>query len=137
MALRISSSPIDSFNSIYENNTYVPDNFKFSADDAKPITSNRLVYGFIPSTADIVKCLDMDPLAHLYCSGVSADDLQYLLIVDDQQRPIFDIKLDVTGVENQGYSVDFDKAGYHTRTGNTLNYYYSGGLAINIENGNS
>lgn len=127
----------DSYNTIYANNTYIPTNLTFSADDAQPITSNRLVYGFIPSTADIVKCLDMDPLAHLYCSGVSADDLQYLLIVDEDLHPILDIKLDVNSVENQGYAIEFDKVGYHTDNGVGVSYTYSGGLAINIENGNS
>lgn len=125
----------DSFSTIYESNT-TPSGFTFSADDSMPITSNRLVYGFIPSTADIVKCLDADPLAHVYCSGVSANDLQYVLVVDEANRPIFDIKLDVEGVENQGYSVAFDRAGHHYRNGVGLTYVYDGGMGINIKTGN-
>lgn len=124
----------DSFSSISANK--IPSNFNFVADDNEPLTSNRLVYGFVPTTADIVKCLDVDPLAHLYCSGISANDLQYVLIVDDKYRPIFDIKLDIESVNNQGYSVEFDKAGYHTSNVNSLSYTYSGGMAINIKTGN-
>lgn len=125
----------DSFSTIYESNT-TPPGFTFSADDSMPITSNRLVYGFIPSTADIVKCLDADPLAHVYCSGVSANDLQYVLVVDEANRPIFDIKLDVESVENQGYSVAFDRAGHHYSNGVGLSYVYDGGMGINIKTGN-
>lgn len=125
----------DSFSTIYESNT-TPPGFTFKADDNMPITSNRLVYGFIPSTADIVKCLDADPLAHLYCSGVSANDLQYVLVVDEANRPIFDIKLDVESVENQGYSVAFDRAGHHYINGIGLSYVYDGGMGINIKTGN-
>lgn len=95
-----------------------------------------LVYGFIPSTADIAKCLDADPLAHVYCSGVSANDLQYVLVVDEANRPIFDIKLDVESVENQGYSVAFDRAGHHYNNGVGLTYVYDGGMGINIKTGN-
>lgn len=127
----------DSFSSIFSaNNHNMPTNFNFVADDNEPLTSNRLVYGFIPTTADIVKCLDTDPLAHLYCSGISATDLQYVLIIDDKYRPIFDIKLDIENVNNQGYSVEFDKAGYHTSDVSNLSYTYSGGMAINIKTGN-
>jgi hypothetical protein len=125
----------DSFSTIYESNT-TPPGFTFKADDNMPITSNRLVYGFIPSTADIVKCLDADPLAHVYCSGVSANDLQYVLVVDEENRPIFDIKLDVESVENQGYSVAFDRAGHHYSNGVGLSYVYDGGMGINIKTGN-
>lgn len=125
----------DSFSTIYESNT-TPQGFTFSADDSMPITSNRLVYGFIPSTADIAKCLDADPLAHVYCSGVSANDLQYVLVVDEANRPIFDIKLDVESVENQGYSVAFDRAGHHYKNGVGLTYVYDGGMGINIKTGN-
>lgn len=127
----------DSFSSIYANNSSAMlSNFNFVADDNEPLTSNRLVYGFIPTTADIVKCLDTDPLAHLYCSGISANDLQYVLIIDSKYRPIFDIKLDIENVNNQGYSVVFDKAGYHTDKDDSLSYTYSGGMAINIKTGN-
>lgn len=125
----------DSFSTIYESNT-TPQGFTFKADDNMPITSNRLVYGFIPTTADIVKCLDADPLAHVYCSGVSANDLQYVLVVDEANRPIFDIKLDVESVENQGYSVAFDRAGHHYKDGVGLSYVYDGGMGINIKTGN-
>lgn len=125
----------DSFSTIYASNT-TPHGFTFSADDGMPITSNRLVYGFIPSTADIVKCLDADPLAHVYCSGVSANDLQYVLVVDEANRPIFDIKLDVESVENQGYAVAFDRAGHHYSNGVGLTYVYDGGMGINIKTGN-
>ena len=125
----------DSFSTIYESNT-TPPGFTFKADDNMPITSNRLVYGFIPTTADIAKCLDADPLAHVYCSGVSANDLQYVLVVDEANRPIFDIKLDVESVENQGYSVAFDRAGHHYINGVGLSYVYDGGMGINIKTGN-
>lgn len=126
----------DSFSTIYESNT-TPAGFTFKADDNMPLTSNRLVYGFIPTTADIIKCLDADPLAHLYCSGVSANDLQYVLVVDEANRPIFDIKLDVESVENQGYSVAFDRAGHHDYVdGAGLSYTYDGGMGINIKTGN-
>lgn len=121
----------DSYSAIMNDNT-LPQFFTFSAADNEPLTSNNLVYGFIPATADIVKCLNQDPYAHLYCSGVSANDLQYLLVVDNKLRPIFDMKLDVDSVENQGYSVAFPKAYYHRG----VNAIYCGGMSINIKTGN-
>lgn len=125
----------DSYNYIVNNNTSIPSTLQFNDEDNQPITSNRVVYGFIPQTADIIKCLDTDPLAHLYCSGVSADDLQYMLVLDDKQRPIFDMKLDVNSVKNQGYEVVFPKTYFHRGT-HIMTCTYNGGLGINIKTGN-
>ena len=84
-----------------------------------------------PGSADILSCLDQDVARHLYCSGISADDTQYMLVVDAEKRPIFDVKLDVTAADNDGYIVDFEKIQTMTQveTGDIS------GLAINIVNG--
>lgn len=95
------------------------------------LDKNSLVFGYIPGSADILSCLDQDVSRHLYCSGISADDIQYMLVVDAEKRPIFDVKLDVTAADNDGYIVDFEKIQTMTRTetGDIS------GLAINIVNG--
>lgn len=112
-----------------DNNTYT-DLPTFTYND-EPLYKNSLVFGYIPGSADILSCLDQDVSRHLYCSGISADDIQYMLVVDAEKRPIFDVKLDVTAADNDGYIVDFEKIQTMTRTetGDIS------GLAINIVNG--
>ena len=99
--------------------------------NGSPLYKNSLVFGYIPGSADILSCLDQDVSRHLYCSGISADDIQYMLVVDTEKRPIFDVKLDVTAADNDGYIIDFEKIQSITRaeTGGIS------GLAINIVNG--
>lgn len=94
----------------------------------EPLYKNSLVFGYIPGSADILSCLDQDVSKHLYCSGISANDIQYMLVVDAEKRPIFDVKLDVIAADNDGYIVDFEKIQTITRaeTGDIS------GLAINI-----
>lgn len=120
----------------------VPDTtiYKFRDADGDTLTANSLVYGYIPPSADILKALNRSTYATLNCTGVSANDLQYVLLVDEQRRPILDIKLDVTAVDNAGYIVKFDDIGstpyIKSEFTDFLFYNTKGGLAINIENGN-
>lgn len=111
------------------NDTYT--NLPTFMHNDEPLYKNSLVFGYIPGSADILSCLDQDASKHLYCSGISANDIQYMLVVDADKRPIFDVKLDVTAADNDGYIVDFEKIQTMTRveTGDIS------GLAINIVNG--
>lgn len=121
----------------------VPDFNKilFKDSDNETLSANSIVYGYIPTTQDIVQTLDRTIYSTLNCTGVSANDIQYMLLIDEQRRPILDVKLDTTAVNNAGYTIKFDNVGdmklsvplENTRL---VNYTTSGGLAINIENGN-
>lgn len=112
-----------------DNDTYA--NLPVFMHNGEPLYKNSLVFGYIPGSANILSCLDQDVSRHLYCSGISANDIQYMLVVDTKKRPIFDVKLDVTAADNDGYVVDFEKIQTITRTetGDVS------GLAINIVNG--
>lgn len=118
------------------------DKILFKDDDNETLTANSIVYGYIPQTQNIVQALDRTIYSTLNCTGVSANDLQYMLLIDEQRRPILDVKLDTTAVDNAGYTVKFDNVGDMKLNSVPLtpiklvNYKTSGGLAINIENGN-
>lgn len=112
-------------------------------DANEPVTSNALVYGYIPPSANIVAALNRAAYTTLNCTGISANDLQYMLLVDKDNRPILDVKLDTTAVDNAGYIVKFDRAGLIQPLEElpddevSAAFITSGGLAINIENGNA
>lgn len=123
---------------------------KESADDDYVVLSaNSLVYGFIPTSGDIIDILNSDVTRTFTCTGLSADDMRYILLVDDAQRPILDISLDATACDNAGYIVKFeprlsdftiDKFAYESDTYNGTFTYRddaSCGRLINIENGNN
>ena len=116
-----------------------------------PISANSLVYGFIPTSADVIRALNVAEDATLLCSGIKSDHLNYLLVVDNARRPIFDVELDVTAVDNDGYYIKFPQLyAEHTTAYKDEESHSSGprakvlaakpklgGLAINIENGNN
>lgn len=77
-------------------------------DKYVPLSANSLVYGFTPVSSDIVEILNEDVSRTFNCTGLSADDMRYILLVDNQQRPILDISLDATACKNDGYIVKFD-----------------------------
>ena len=115
-----------------------------------PISANSLIYGFIPTSADVVRALNVAEDATLLCSGIKADHINYLLVVDNAHRPIFDVELDVTAVDNDGYYIKFPQIYVEHITADSDASHSSGprpivlagkaklgGLAINIENGNN
>lgn len=122
---------------------------EYNDDTGVPISANSLVYGFIPTSADIVRALNVAEDATLECSGIKSNNLNYLLVIDKENRPIFDMKLDVTAVDNDGYYLKFPQIyvdrytayddsqsmGYHTTA--LAARPKLGGIAINIENGNN
>lgn len=117
----------------------VDDNKKIfvNAETNRPLTVNSLVYSYVPTHEQITQILDEGPNAILTCTGLSADDLQYMLLVDSEKRPIMDVKLDVTAADNDGYVINFDEIGYNTVDSQLKPHFeLSGGLAINIETGN-
>lgn len=125
----------NSYSTIYDVNK---DNFNtlpaFTNNDT-PLSSNDIVFGFIPNSADILKCLNQTVSANLYCSGISANDLQYLLIVDSDRHIVFDTKLDITAADNDGYVIEFDGIRTTEPYNGISNVYTAGdlsGLAINI-----
>lgn len=120
----------DSYSAISAGNETYTNLPTFMHDD-EPLYKNSLVFGYIPSSADILSCLDQDVSRHLYCSGISANDIQYVFVIDAEHHPIFDVKLDITAADNDGYIIDFEKIQSMTRaeTGDIS------GLAINIVNG--
>lgn len=115
-----------------------------------PISANSLVYGFIPTSSDVIRALNVAEDATLLCSGIKADHINYLLVVDSACRPIFDVELDVTAVDNDGYYIKFPQLyAEHITAAHDEESHSSGprakvlaakpklgGLAINIENGN-
>lgn len=118
------------------------------------LSANSLVYSYVPTHEDITHILDSNENASLTCTGLSANDLQYVLIADEQHRPVMDIALNANEVSNNGYIVDFsplvtDFSGSLVRetdiSGTDIQQYKltvepiedkSKGMAINIENGN-
>jgi len=117
----------------------VDDNKKIfvNTETNRPLTANSLVYSYVPTHEQITQILDEGPNAILTCTGLSADDLQYMLLVDSEKRPIMDVKLDVTAADNDGYVINFDEIGYNTVDSQLKpQFELSGGLAINIETGN-
>lgn len=119
-----------------------------TADEYTPLSANSLVYSFIPTSGDIVKILNDDASRTFTCNGLSADDMRYILLVDDEHRPILDIALDSTACGNDGYIVKFEPRLDNLTTisvSQFANEYYgqfryfddaSCGRLINIENGN-
>ena len=117
----------------------VDDNKKIfvNTETNRPLTANSLVYSYVPTHEQITQILDEGPNAILTCTGLSANDLQYMLLVDSEKRPIIDVKLDVTAADNDGYVINFDEIGYNTVDSQLKpQFELSGGLAINIETGN-
>lgn len=120
-----------------------------TADEYTPLSANSLVYSFIPTSGDIVEVLNDDASRTLTCTGLSADDMRYILLVDDKHRPILDIALDSTACGNDGYIVKFEPRLDNLTmisASHLANIIYFGqfryfddascGRLINIENGN-
>ena len=122
----------------------VPDTniHKFVDNDGDVLSSHMIVFGYIPPEDNIVHALDRSMYTTVNCTGISANDIQYMLIYDERQRPIMDVKLDTTAVDNAGYIVKFDGIGFLDAEVKALpptietNFTQFGGLGINIENGN-
>lgn len=129
----------DSYSGIYTANENVYSTLPQFEQDGDPLSANSLVFGYIPGSADILYCLNQSIVGGLSCSGLSANDLQYMLVIDDARRIIFDTKLDITAADNDGYIVKFPEI----RAFNGIrlyDYYVLGslsGLAINIATSNN
>ena len=119
-----------------------------TADEYTPLSANSLVYAFIPTSGDIVNILNDDASRTFTCTGLSADDMRYILLVDGEHRPILDIALDSTACGNDGYIVKFEPRLDNLKmigAAHFANMYFgqfrffddaSCGRLINIENGN-
>ena len=120
----------------------------FMLDNTRSLTANHLTYAFVPVSADIVDILNANAAQQFECTGLSADDMRYALIVDSAYKPIMDMQLTTTAVENDGYIIEFpSNVEYASLTNRiahppvyTLTYgpvpNSDHGVAINIENGN-
>ena len=115
-----------------------------------PLSANSLVFGFIPTSADVIRALNDAEDATLECTGIKSDNINYLLVVDNAHRPIFDVELDVTAADNDGYFIKFPQLWFdcgkiEDEESHSMGPRYIeltahsklGGLAINIENGNN
>lgn len=103
--------------------------------DKNVVSSNALVYSYVPNSAVIVNLLNDINRDSVVCTGLSADDLQYALIVDENKCPVMDIRLDSNGAENEGYNIQFNRVGKVTKSSSnppTYSFTYSGGSLINI-----
>ena len=99
------------------------------------VSSNALIYSYVPNSAAIVNLLNDINRDSVVCTGLKADDLQYALIVDENQCPVMDIRLDSNGAENEGYNIQFNRVGKVTKSSSnppTYEFTYSGGSLINI-----
>lgn len=99
------------------------------------VSSNALIYSYVPNSAAIVNLLNNINRDSIVCTGLKADDLQYALIVDENQCPVMDIRLDSNGAENEGYNIQFNRVGKVTKSSSnppTYEFTYSGGSLINI-----
>lgn len=115
-------------------------------ENMETVTANVLPFGFIPISADVIRALDLAESATIKCSGLSADDLQYMLVIDEHNNPIFDMSLDITAANNDGYCIEFDSVHHPGLYTYAVPFFPSisavqiyttcfGGEAINIENG--
>lgn len=103
--------------------------------DKNVVSSNALIYSYVPNSAAIVNLLNNINRDSIVCTGLKADDLQYALIVDENQCPVMDIRLDSNGAENEGYNIQFNRVGKVTKSSSnppTYEFTYSGGSLINI-----
>ena len=103
--------------------------------DKNVVSSNALIYSYVPNSAAIVNLLNNITRDSVVCTGLKADDLQYALIVDENQCPVMDIRLDSNGAENEGYNIQFNRVGKVTKSSSnppTYGFTYSGGSLINI-----
>lgn len=103
--------------------------------DKNVVSSNALIYSYVPNSAAIVNLLNDINRDSVVCTGLKADDLQYALIVDENQCPVMDIRLDSNGAENEGYNIQFNRVGKVTKSSSnppTYEFTYSGGSLINI-----
>ena len=103
--------------------------------DKNVVSSNALIYSYVPNSAAIVNLLNNINRDSIVCTGLKADDLQYALIVDENQCPVMDIRLDSNGAENEGYNIQFNRVGKVTKSSSnppTYGFTYSGGSLINI-----
>jgi hypothetical protein len=108
---------------------------ELDTSDKNVVSSNALVYSYVPNSAVIVNLLNNINRDSVVCTGLKADDLQYALIVDENQCPVMDIRLDSNGAENEGYNIQFNRVGKVTKSSSnppTYGFTYSGGSLINI-----
>lgn len=107
-------------------------NFKFKLDTStradNVLSANTLCFGFVPTEDDIISGLDTDPNAKVYARTLSSDDISYMLLLDDQTRPIVDIKLDTTAVASAGLYIELE--GLKRTTSQPV--WLSSGMLINI-----
>lgn len=121
----------------------------YKVNNSTTLTGNYLTYAFVPTSADIADMLNANAAQQFTCTGLSANDLRYALIVDSAYKPIMDIELTTTAVDNDGYIIEFPSninkltsavvhllpstydVTFDTSTDNDT------GVAINIENGNN
>lgn len=83
---------------------------RYLVDDFGTINDvNVLDFGFIPRHENIVRLLGSEKdNKHLGFNAISADDISYLLLVDNNKRPILDVAL-AADADNAGYTVNFPK----------------------------
>ena len=70
------------------------------------LTANTLCFGFVPAESDIIHILDRSVNSKAYAKTLSADDISYMLLLDDQQRPIVDMKFDATAATSAGFYIE-------------------------------
>ena len=125
--IRIIESIPDTSEKLYYN--------ELDTSDKNVVSSNALIYSYVPNSAAIVNLLNNINRDSVVCTGLKADDLQYALIVDENQCPVMDIRLDSNGAENEGYNIQFNRVGKVTKSSSnppTYEFTYSGGSLINI-----
>ena len=91
------------------------------------LSANTLCFGFVPTEEDIISALNTDTNAKAYARTLSSDDISYMLLLDDQQRPIVDMKFDTTAVASAGFYVELESL-----RKNPTDKSLSAGLLINI-----
>lgn len=91
------------------------------------LSANTLCFGFVPTEESIIHILDSDIHTSAYARTLSSDDISYMLLLDDKQRPILDMKMDTTAVASAGYYFEFE--GFRKKP---FTPKLSAGLAINI-----
>lgn len=91
------------------------------------LSANTLCFGFVPMEKDIISVLDKSVNASAYARTLSSDDISYMLLLDNEQRPIVDMKFDTTAVASAGFYVEFESL-----RKNFSDTTLSAGLLINI-----
>ena len=92
------------------NHAELNSDFKFKLDTTtradSALSANTLCFGFVPTEEDIISGLNLHD--KVYARTLSSDDISYMLLLDEQSRPIVDIKLDTTAVASAGLYIEFE-----------------------------